>query len=46
LEAIRNKALLEKSRNENLSIIKERALWPVTMEKVKKIYKGVLSSKG
>jgi glycosyltransferase involved in cell wall biosynthesis len=46
LEAIRNEALLEKSRNENLSIIKERGIWPVTMEKVKEIYKEVLNSKG
>jgi glycosyltransferase involved in cell wall biosynthesis len=46
LEAIRNEALLEKGRNENLSIIKERGIWPVTMEKVKEIYKEVLNSKG
>jgi glycosyltransferase involved in cell wall biosynthesis len=45
LEGIRDEALLEKGRNENLSMIKEKALWSVTMEKVKKIYKGVLSSR-
>jgi glycosyltransferase involved in cell wall biosynthesis len=45
LEAIRNEVLLEKSRNENLSLTEEKALWPVIMERVKEIYKGVLSSR-
>ena len=45
IEAIRNKALLEKSRYENMSLTKEKALWPVTIEKVKQIYERVLGSK-
>lgn len=42
IEAVRNKAMLEKSRNENLSLIEERALWPATIEKTKRIYEGIL----
>lgn len=45
IEAIRNKALLEKSICENMSLTKEKVLWPVTIEKVKQIYEGVLGSK-
>jgi glycosyltransferase involved in cell wall biosynthesis len=45
IEAIRNKALLEESSYENMCLMKEKALWPVTIEKVKQIYEGVLSSK-
>ena len=45
LEAMRNQALLEKSHRENLCIIKEKALWPVTIEKMKEIYTEILSSK-
>jgi glycosyltransferase involved in cell wall biosynthesis len=44
VEAIRSRALLEKSSLKNLSLIKEKALWPVTLEKVMEIYKEVLSS--
>jgi glycosyltransferase involved in cell wall biosynthesis len=42
IEAIRNEALLEKSRIENLSIIEEKALWPVSIKKVKKVYSELL----
>jgi len=41
-EAIRNKTLVQKSRQENLSLIEERALWPATVEKTKRIYEGIL----
>jgi hypothetical protein len=36
---------LEKSRNENLSVIKEKALWPVTIAKIEEIYKKALEWK-
>jgi glycosyltransferase involved in cell wall biosynthesis len=45
LEAIRNQDLLEKSRDKNFCLIKEKALWPVTIVKTKEIYKMVLDSK-
>jgi glycosyltransferase involved in cell wall biosynthesis len=45
LEAIRNHDLREGSRDKNFSLIKEKALWPVTIAKTKEIYKMVLDSK-
>jgi glycosyltransferase involved in cell wall biosynthesis len=42
VEAIRDPALLEKSRSVNLCVTQERVVWSVTMKKVKEIYKGVL----
>ena len=45
VEAIRNKALSEKSRLENLRIVEQKALWPVTMENLRNIYKEFLDSK-
>jgi glycosyltransferase involved in cell wall biosynthesis len=45
LEAIRNQDLLEKSRDKNFCLIKEKALWQVTIAKTKEIYKMVLDSK-
>jgi glycosyltransferase involved in cell wall biosynthesis len=45
VEAIRNRDLIEKSRGKNFSLIKEKALWPVTIAKTKEIYKMVLVSK-
>jgi glycosyltransferase involved in cell wall biosynthesis len=45
LEAIRNKDLLNKSRDKNFCLIKEKALWSVTIAKIKEIYKMVLNSK-
>jgi len=46
LEAIRNQDLRERSRDKNFCLIKEKALWPVTIEKAKEIYKMALDSKG
>jgi L-malate glycosyltransferase len=43
VEAIRNQALREKSRTENLSIVQEKAFWPGIIGKVKEIYSGLLS---
>ncbi len=43
IEAIRNQALREKSRKENLYIVKEKAVWPVIIGKVKEIYSGLLN---
>jgi glycosyltransferase involved in cell wall biosynthesis len=45
LEAIRNHDLREGSRDKNFSLIKEKALWPVTIAKTKEIYEMVLDSK-
>jgi glycosyltransferase involved in cell wall biosynthesis len=45
LEAIRNKDLLKASRDKNFRLIKEKALWSVTIGKTKEIYKMVLDSK-
>jgi len=38
LEAIRNRELLSESQKINESIVEERALWPVCIEKIKEIY--------
>jgi len=45
LEAIRNQDLREGSRDKNFFLIKEKALWPVAIEKAKEIYKMALDSK-
>ncbi len=42
IEAIRNRTLVEESRNVNLAIIRERALWCTTLEKTREIYRGIL----
>ena len=36
LEAIRNQDLIERSRHKNFRLIKEKALWPVTIAKTKR----------
>jgi glycosyltransferase involved in cell wall biosynthesis len=38
IDAIRDRALLVRSRKENQSLIKERVLWSVSVEKIKKMY--------
>ena len=38
IDAIRDRALLERSRKENLSLIEEKVLWSVNIEKIKKMY--------
>jgi glycosyltransferase involved in cell wall biosynthesis len=45
VEAIRNQDLIKRSRKKNFYLIKEKALWPVTIAKTKEIYKMVLDSK-
>ncbi len=45
IDAIRNQALLEKSRKNNLFIIEEKAVWRVNIKKVEEVYTGFLSSK-
>jgi L-malate glycosyltransferase len=44
--ALRNKALLERSREDNLRIVEKRALWSGTIESVKTIYEEILNLKG
>jgi glycosyltransferase involved in cell wall biosynthesis len=38
IDATRDKTLVERSRKENLSLIKEKVLWSVNIEKIKKMY--------
>jgi glycosyltransferase involved in cell wall biosynthesis len=45
IDAIRNQALLEKSRKNNLFTIEEKAVWRVNIKKVEEVYTGFLSSK-
>jgi glycosyltransferase involved in cell wall biosynthesis len=45
VEAIRNQDLLERSRDKNFRLIKEKALWPITIAKTEEIYKLALESK-
>jgi glycosyltransferase involved in cell wall biosynthesis len=45
IKAIRNKDLIETSRDSNFCLIKEKALWPVTIGKTQEIYKMVSESK-
>jgi glycosyltransferase involved in cell wall biosynthesis len=42
IDAIRNRDLLEKSRMVNLSIVEEKALWSVIIEKIKRMYHETL----
>jgi glycosyltransferase involved in cell wall biosynthesis len=44
IDAIRNHALLEKSRENNLFIVEEKALWPVNVRRIKELYARFLSS--
>jgi len=43
ISAIRNRAIREKSRKENIKIIREKALWPVIIQKMKAIYESQLN---
>jgi glycosyltransferase involved in cell wall biosynthesis len=43
IDAIRDQALLEKGRIKNLFIIREKALWPLIISKVKEVYSGFLN---
>jgi glycosyltransferase involved in cell wall biosynthesis len=43
VDAIRDQALRQTSRTINLSIVQERAFWPVIIGKVKEIYSGLLN---
>jgi glycosyltransferase involved in cell wall biosynthesis len=45
VEAVRNQDLLERSRDKNFRLIKEMALWSVTIAKTEEIYKMALESK-
>jgi glycosyltransferase involved in cell wall biosynthesis len=42
IESLQNSSLLEKSRQKNLSIIKEKALWPMMIKKIEAIYNETL----
>jgi glycosyltransferase involved in cell wall biosynthesis len=44
-EVIKDRDLIERSRDNNFCLVKEKALWPVTIAKTKEIYKMVLDSK-
>jgi glycosyltransferase involved in cell wall biosynthesis len=45
IDAIRNQAMLEKSREDNLFVVEEKAVWRVNIKKVEEVYTGFLSSK-
>jgi len=45
IEAIRNRSLVEKAMQKNLRLVTEKVLWPATIEKTKRIYEKVVSSK-
>jgi len=45
IEAIRSRSLVEKAMQKNLRLVTEKVLWPAAIEKTKKIYEKVLSSK-
>ena len=45
LEAIRNHGLRKGSRDKNICLIKEKAMWSVSIEKVKEIYKMAIDLK-
>jgi glycosyltransferase involved in cell wall biosynthesis len=45
LEAIQNHALRQESRDKNFCLIKEKAMWPVSIEKVKEIYRMAIDLK-
>jgi glycosyltransferase involved in cell wall biosynthesis len=45
LQGIHDHSLVEKSRMKNLSLVEKRALWPVTIKKVKQIYRDCFSTK-
>jgi len=45
VDAIRNRDLTERSRDKNFCLIKEKALWAVTIAKTKEIYTMVLDPK-
>jgi glycosyltransferase involved in cell wall biosynthesis len=45
VEAIRNRDLRRSSRVSNFRLVRQKALWPVTIEGTKEIYKMVLNSK-
>lgn len=45
VEAIRNEALIERSKERNVRLIKEKAFWPVTLSKTSEIYRSFLDPK-
>ncbi|OGP90877.1 MAG: hypothetical protein A2157_05380 [Deltaproteobacteria bacterium RBG_16_47_11] len=44
IQVIRNQALLKTSRERNLFIIREKAIWPVNIRKVKELYTELLKT--
>ncbi len=44
IDAIRNRELLEKSRERNRLIVEQKALWPEYIKRVKNIYANILNS--
>jgi glycosyltransferase involved in cell wall biosynthesis len=45
IDAIRNQAMLKKSREDNLFAVEEKAVWRVNIKRVKEVYTEFLSSK-
>jgi hypothetical protein len=44
IEAIRDRSLVEKAKQKNLRLVKEKVLWSVTIGKTKKIYEKIRSA--
>jgi glycosyltransferase involved in cell wall biosynthesis len=42
IDAIRDQALREKSKMQNISIVEQKALWPANIEKIQKVYSQLL----
>jgi glycosyltransferase involved in cell wall biosynthesis len=45
IDALRSRSLIEKSRAKNLTLVGERAVWPISIKKVKEVYKGYITLK-
>jgi glycosyltransferase involved in cell wall biosynthesis len=45
IDALRSRSLIEKSRAKNLNLVRERAVWPISIKKVKEVYKEYVTLK-
>ena len=45
IDALRSRSLIEKSRAKNLTLVGEKAVWPVSIKKVKEVYEEYVTLK-
>jgi glycosyltransferase involved in cell wall biosynthesis len=45
IDVLRSRSLIEKSRANNLTLVGERAVWPISIKKVKEVYKEYITLK-